>query len=75
MGRLIQGQELAQVIDDLSGQQDVRSTQGAMGMPHYCRDGPIYSGILTNGAVPRDSAYMHGVYFAFAPFISPPQYW
>jgi len=56
------GKELADVMDDLSGQVDVRSGEGAMGL-------------LTQGCVPRDVAYTHGVYFAFAPFISDPIYW
>ncbi|KAJ3032096.1 hypothetical protein HDV00_007983 [Rhizophlyctis rosea] len=60
--RLVGGEELATVIDDLSGQTDVRSNAGAMG-------------ILTNGHVNRDVAYTHGVYFAFAPFVSSKIYW
>ncbi|KAJ3046177.1 hypothetical protein HK097_000989 [Rhizophlyctis rosea] len=60
--RLKTGEELAEVIDDLSGQEDVRSGAGAMG-------------ILTNGCVNRDVAYAHGVFFAFAPFVSGRQYW
>lgn len=31
MKRLINGEELATVIDDLTGRQDVRSSDGAMG--------------------------------------------
>jgi non-canonical (house-cleaning) NTP pyrophosphatase len=62
MMRLMAGDELATVIDDLSGKSDVRSGDGAMG-------------IFTNGRVPRDAAYSHGVYFAFAPFISDARYW
>lgn len=63
MKRLITGgQELAQVIDDLSGREDVRSADGAMG-------------VLTNGQLPRAEAYLHGVLFAFSPFVSPLQYW
>ncbi|KAI8926843.1 hypothetical protein BC831DRAFT_454585 [Entophlyctis helioformis] len=62
MKRLLAGEELAQVIDDLSGLSDVRSTQGAMGL-------------VTNGLVPRDTAYVHGVLFAFAPFVSSPALW
>jgi non-canonical (house-cleaning) NTP pyrophosphatase len=32
-------------------------------------------GEITNGHLTRDIAYSHGVWFAFAPFISPRQYW
>ncbi|KAJ3092627.1 hypothetical protein HK102_005119 [Quaeritorhiza haematococci] len=63
MARLLTGkEELADVIDDLSGQTDVRSNAGAMG-------------ILTAGILNRDEAYMHGIFFAFAPFISDRRYW
>ena len=62
MKRLLNGEELASVIDDLSGQSDVRSSQGAMG-------------ILTNGQLPRALSYSHGVIFAFAPFVSDEVYW
>lgn len=62
MDRIFKGQELGDVIDDLSGQSDVRSNAGAMG-------------ILTNGILNRDICYMHGLYFAFAPFISHEKYW
>ena len=60
--RLEGGEELSEVVDDLSGQTDVRSGQGYMGM-------------ITNGALPRDECYTHGLYFAFASFISPGVYW
>jgi inosine/xanthosine triphosphatase len=60
--RLMQGEELAEVMDDLSGKVDVRSGDGAMGL-------------LTNGHLPRAEAYSHGVMFAFAPFVSPDIYW
>jgi len=62
VARLQQGEELSQVIDDLSGQDDVRSSQGAMG-------------ILTMGLLPRDVCYAQGVIFAFAPFISGSHFW
>jgi hypothetical protein len=31
--------------------------------------------VLTCGAIPRDRAYMDGVIFAFAKFVSPAQFW
>ncbi|ELR25034.1 NTPase [Acanthamoeba castellanii str. Neff] len=57
---LKEGKELADVIDEVSGKSDVRSNEGAMG-------------IVTN--LSRAEAYSHGVWFAFAPFISPLKYW
>ncbi|KAJ3127401.1 hypothetical protein HK098_006390 [Nowakowskiella sp. JEL0407] len=62
MKRLDEGVELATVIDEISGMHDMRSSQGAMGL-------------LTNGILPRDMAYSHGVYFAFAPWLSDEKYW
>lgn len=62
VNRLITGEELAEVMDDLSGLKDVRSTDGAMGL-------------ITNGHVSRDVAYSHGVFFAFGQHISDPVYW
>ena len=57
MDEINKGKELAIVIDEMTGLSDVRSKQGAMG-------------IVTNGALPRDAAYVHGLLFAFGPFIS-----
>jgi non-canonical (house-cleaning) NTP pyrophosphatase len=62
IARLQAGEELATVMDDLTGKEDVRSNEGAMG-------------VLTCGAIPRDRAYMDGVIFAFAKFVSPAQFW
>jgi len=62
VAELMRGRELADVVDELSGLNDVRSSQGMMGM-------------ITNGHLPRDECYAQGLIFAFAPFISPPQYW
>eukprot|EP01122_Echinamoeba_exundans_P005452 TRINITY_DN15607_c0_g1_i1.p1 TRINITY_DN15607_c0_g1~~TRINITY_DN15607_c0_g1_i1.p1 ORF type:complete len:194 (-),score=35.41 TRINITY_DN15607_c0_g1_i1:23-574(-) len=59
---ILKGKELADVIDELTGLQDVRSSQGAMG-------------IVTNGVLQRDECYTHGVIFAFAPFVSDKKYW
>jgi len=60
--RLLAGEEMCDVVDELSGDTDVRSKGGMMGT-------------ITNGALPRDECYRHGLLFAFAPFVSPPQYW
>jgi non-canonical (house-cleaning) NTP pyrophosphatase len=54
-GILEEGLELSEMIDSLSGQIDVRSKAGAMG-------------ILTQGVLNRDYCYSHGVVFAFAPW-------
>jgi inosine/xanthosine triphosphatase len=55
--------ELAEVMDALSGQTDVRSGLGAMG-------------VLTDGHLDRVEAYSHGMTFALAPFLSDPSvYW
>eukprot|EP00842_Homolaphlyctis_polyrhiza_P000585 jgi/Hompol1/1527/HPOL_004973-RA len=62
MERLLAGSELADVIDDITGMKDLRSTQGAMGL-------------VTNGIVPRDTAYVHGILFAFGPFVSTSGLW
>jgi inosine/xanthosine triphosphatase len=65
-GALVQqlkaGKELATVMDEMTGETDVRSGLGAMG-------------ILTGGALGRADAYSHGLIFAFAPFLSPNKYW
>lgn len=60
--RLQAGEELCVVMDDLSGQSDVRSSQGMMG-------------IVTNGLLNRAACYEHGVLFGFAPFTSDARYW
>lgn len=54
--------ELAAVMDELTGETDVRSGLGAMG-------------VLTAGYLDRSSAYSHGVMFALAPFLSEKKYW
>jgi len=60
--QLKSGKELAQVVDAMSGETDVRSSQGVMG-------------ILTNGLLPRKESLINGIIFAFAPFISEAKYW
>lgn len=62
MERLFGGEELAEVVDDLSGMTDVRSDWGMMG-------------VITAGALRRADAYSHGVKFAFGPFVSDDRYW
>jgi inosine/xanthosine triphosphatase len=59
---IMKGEELATIIDDLTGRVNVRGNDGAMG-------------VITNGMLKRDEAYSHGVMFAFAPFISSPIFW
>lgn len=55
-------QELAEIVDELSGKVDVRS---GLGM----------TGLLTNGVLPRANAYVEGVIFALCPFVGGAQYW
>lgn len=62
MNELKQGKELGVLVDELSGKQNVRSNLGAMGL-------------ITNGHLPRDIAYTHGVFFAWAKFLSDKVYW
>lgn len=59
---LEEGKELAEVMDRLTGATDVRSGLGAMG-------------VLTGGYLGRAEAYMHGLMFALAPFLSERKYW
>jgi inosine/xanthosine triphosphatase len=59
---VVHHKELSEVVDEMTMQNDVRSKEGFMG-------------IVTNGALKRDECYMHGIIFAFAPFISNPKYW
>ncbi|CAJ1031521.1 Protein of unknown function DUF84, putative [Leishmania lindenbergi] len=59
---LNEGKELAEVMDNLTGEQDVRSGLGAMG-------------VLTAGHLGRAAAYEHGLVFALAPFLSDSKYW
>ncbi|KAH9600951.1 Non-canonical purine NTP phosphatase/PRRC1 [Trypanosoma melophagium] len=61
-GILNEGKELAEIMDELTGQTDVGSGQGAMG-------------ILTAGHLGRAESYSHGLIFALAPFLSNRKYW
>lgn len=54
---IIQGRELANVIDELSGTEDTRSNQGAIGL-------------LTENRITRQDLYMHGVSMALIPFLN-----
>lgn len=54
--------ELAQVIDEVSKQQDLRSSLGV-------------EGLLSNGGILRSDAYSQGIIFAFAKFLSPKGIW
>lgn len=62
MGPILAGEELATVIDRLSGKDDVRSNLGAMG-------------IISNGVLARTESMTHGVIFAFSAFVSDARYW
>jgi non-canonical (house-cleaning) NTP pyrophosphatase len=91
---LKEGKELADVIDEVSGQSDVRSNEGAMGVvtngnltvhtQHLTQIALAPSSLahprnlLTHAHMfdkQRAEAYSHGVWFAFAPFVSPRKYW
>lgn len=54
--------ELATVMDELTGETDLRSTLGAMG-------------VLTAGHLGRAAAYEHGMIFAMARFLSDKLFW
>ena len=55
------GRSLAEVIDQLSGKQDVRSSEGTWG-------------ILTGGRITREAVFQRALLNAFAPFYSPIDY-
>lgn len=54
--------ELAEIMDALTGDTDLRSGLGAMG-------------VLTGGHLGRAAAYEHGMIFALAPFLSDSKFW
>lgn len=60
--RLLEGEELSDVIDDMTGKTDIRSGMGFMG-------------IVTAGHLPRADCYAHGLIYAFSPFLSDEKYW
>ncbi|RHW72670.1 hypothetical protein DPX39_040076900 [Trypanosoma brucei equiperdum] len=59
---LNEGKELAEIMDEMTGEKDVRSGQGAMG-------------VLTAGHLNRAESYTHGLIYALAPFLSSRTYW
>lgn len=54
--------ELAQVIDEVSKQHDLRSSLGV-------------EGLLSNGGILRSDAYEQGIVFSFSKFLSPQGIW
>lgn len=62
INELLIGKELKDVMNRLTKRNDIHYTQGAMG-------------VLTDGHLQRDEAYMHGILFAFAPFLSDSKFW
>ena len=62
VSQLKDGCELGDLIDSMTGCVEVRQSAGMMG-------------IITNGVLPRDLCYSHGVIFAFAPFVSDQRFW
>lgn len=59
---LLEGKELAEVVNTMTGREDVHTKEGIMGL-------------ITSGHLPRHIAYTHGIIFAFAPFLSDKKYW
>jgi len=59
---LHRGYELAEVFESLTNRKGIHLEEGVMG-------------VITNGHLPRHHAYSHGVFFAFAPFISDKKFW
>ena len=60
--RVLSGEELGPVMDELLGQSDVKQKGGAVGA-------------LTNGLVLRRETFAVAVAYALAPFVSPHFYW
>lgn len=59
--RVLAGEELGPVMDDILGQTEVRKQGGAIGA-------------LTAGLVVRQEAFAQGVAYALAPFVAPQWY-
>ena len=59
--RVLAGEELGHVMDDLLGEKNVKQKGGAIGA-------------LTAGLIMRQDAFTHSVIYALAPFISPEFY-
>ncbi|RLG41730.1 MAG: inosine/xanthosine triphosphatase [Thermoproteota archaeon] len=56
--RLLRGEELGDIMDELTGHEDTKRKEGAIGF-------------FTRGIVKRSDLYEHGVLMALAKFISP----
>lgn len=59
--RVLAGEELGPVMDDLLGESNVKAKGGAVGA-------------LTGGLIPRQQAFALGVAYALAPFVAPEFY-
>ena len=59
--RILAGEELGPVMDDLLGESNVKAKGGAVGA-------------LTGGLIPRQQAFALGVAYALAPFVAPEFY-
>jgi non-canonical (house-cleaning) NTP pyrophosphatase len=60
--RLQDGEEMSTVMDEVTGDTDIGNKGGMMGA-------------ITNGHLPRSPCYEHGLFFAFAPFVSDKMFW
>ncbi len=59
--RVLAGEELGPVMDELMGEADIKQKGGAVG-------------VLTGGLIQRQQAFAQGVAYALAPFIAPEFY-
>lgn len=59
--RVLAGEELGHVMDDLLGEENVKQKGGAIGA-------------LTGGLIMRQDAFTHSVIYALSPFIAPEFY-
>ncbi|MBP6803674.1 MAG: inosine/xanthosine triphosphatase [Chloroflexi bacterium] len=59
--RILAGEELGPVMDELLGENNVKAKGGAIGA-------------LTGGLIPRQQAFALGVAYALAPFVAPEFY-
>lgn len=59
--RILAGEELGPVMDELLGESNVKAKGGAVGA-------------LTGGLIPRQQAFALGVAYALAPFVAPEFY-
>jgi inosine/xanthosine triphosphatase len=59
--RILAGEELGPIMDDLLGESNVKAKGGAVGA-------------LTGGLIPRKQAFALGVGYALAPFVAPEFY-